>query len=94
METNNQSEESLSVQDEHKQQSGSSVSSIYQRIRERSKVKKLLNHGPHTSCMKCGARVWEQELDTGWYCFRCGNRGYWRGTGTERTFVQGGAYGA
>lgn len=76
------------------QQGDSEVASICQRIRTRSKIRKLLNYAPHSSCKKCGASAWEHDTDTVWYCFRCGNRGYWRGTGTERTFVQGGAYGA
>ena len=45
------------------------------------------------ACRKCGAMAWEHAYDD-WYCFRCGNRGYWHGAGAEREFVQGGVHGA
>ena len=69
------------------------LAKIFQRIRHRSKVQNLRNHAPFTPCSKCGVLAWEHDYDTtDWYCFRCGNRGYWRGVGDDRQFVQGGSH--
>lgn len=69
------------------------LAGIFRRIRQRSKVQKLRNYAPYTPCSKCGVLAWEHDYDTtDWYCFRCGNRGYWRGVGAERQFVQGGSH--
>ena len=69
------------------------LAGVFQRIHRRHTARKVHDHTPYTACRKCGAMAWEQAYDD-WYCFRCGNRGYWHGTGAEREFVQGGAHGA
>ena len=69
------------------------LAGVFQRIHRRHTARKVHDRTPYTACRKCGAMAWEQAYDD-WYCFRCGNRGYWHGAGAEREFVQGGAHGA
>ena len=69
------------------------LAGVFQRIHRRHTARKVHDRTPYTACRKCGAMAWEQAYDD-WYCFRCGNRGYWRGAGVEHEFVQGGAHGA
>ena len=69
------------------------LAGVFQRIHRRHTARKVHDRTPYTACRKCGAMAWEHAYDD-WYCFRCGNRGYWRGAGAEREFMQGGAHGA
>lgn len=69
------------------------LAGVFQRIHRRHTARKVHDRTPYTACRKCGAMAWEQAYDD-WYCFRCGNRGYWHGAGAKREFVQGGVHGA
>lgn len=63
-----------------------SIRSSYSRIQERRKARSR-RVPPDAPCTKCGAHAWEPEFEVdeqSWYCFRCGNRGYWQGG----TFIQ------
>lgn len=40
--------------------------------------KKAENKVPTEKCVKCKSSYWEKEDDTYWYCFKCGNRAFWR----------------
>ncbi|MGN1038317.1 MAG: hypothetical protein ACI4P0_02860 [Mailhella sp.] len=37
---------------------------------------------PPLPCVKCGSLSWEPDFygdSSDWYCFKCGNRGFWKG---------------
>lgn len=36
------------------------------------------NAHPDVECVNCGSTAWEADLYPEWYCFICGNRGFWR----------------
>ena len=77
------------VDEEAKNREG--LAGVFRRIHRRHTARKVHERMPYTACGKCGAVAWEHAYDD-WYCFRCGNRGYWRGVGVEREFVQGGTH--
>ena len=49
----------------------------YARICARARRRRTLDVPPEAACEKCGAVVWEAEMDGMWYCFKCGARGVW-----------------
>lgn len=53
-------------------------------VRDRKLIMKLRkemeskNCCPDEECANCGATNWEAALYPEWYCFICGNRGFWK----------------
>lgn len=54
-----------------------SVGESFARMRQRRKAREARNVLPGDACVNCGKSVWQADLDGEWYCFICGNRGYW-----------------
>lgn len=54
-----------------------SVCESFARMRARRKAKEAKNIPPDVPCANCGENTWEADMDGEWYCFICGNRGYW-----------------
>ena len=55
-----------------------SIRASIERMRERYKHQQKENNIPTATCIKCKSTYWEQTEDDDWYCFICGNRGWWQ----------------
>ncbi len=61
-----------------------SIQEVFRRIHARDKIRESLNVRPVCECGHCGRTSWERDCDSMWYCFICGNRGFWQ----DGKFVQ------
>ncbi len=61
-----------------------SLQERFRRIRARQKLMERENIPPDCPCGHCGRTWWERDSGFLWYCFICGNRGYWK----DGSFVQ------
>lgn len=63
------------------------IDKAIQHMRERFRRRNARAKAPDVPCCKCGAKSWYRDVeDDSWYCFKCGERGFWKDNYT--VFVQ------